>query len=101
MSRAAIGYRPAPVTRLTRVQAASGLQDAMLGILAESAGYQLVEIVCGQDDEHAAIDALISLVTAREAKAIFVDGGRAAFLNSRNREILVGRCRELGIELFD
>lgn len=101
MRRTAIGYRPTRGTRPRRICAASGLGDTMLRFTAASAGYQMLEIVSDLDDEHAAINVLMDLVTTRDAEAIFVDGGRAAFSDSGNREILADRCRELGIELFD
>lgn len=101
MSRVAIGYRPTRGTRPKRVRAASGLGDTMLRFMAASAGYQMVDIVHGLDDEHAAIDVLMDLVAARAASAIFVEGGRTAFSDDKNRDILACRCQAVGVQLFD
>ena len=101
MNKTAIGYRPARGARPRRVRAASGLGDTMLRLTAETAGYKMLEIVSDQEDEHAAITVLMDLIVALNASAIFVDGGRAAFSNSRNRETLARQCQDVGVELFD
>lgn len=101
MSRTAIGYRPARGTRPRGVRAASGLEDTMLRFTAQTAGYDMVEIVRDLDDEHAAINVLMDLVATRDAGAIFVEGGRAAFSDDKNREILADRCQAVGVQLFD
>jgi hypothetical protein len=73
----------------------------MLRFTAQTAGYEMVEIVRDLDDEHAAINVLMDVVATRNAGAIFVEGGRAAFSEDKNREALAARCQDVGVQLFD